>query len=240
MKVYILGGSGADASGTINGFEDFKKYITEGGNFSKTSPGAPISYKLRYINDNKIGKIVFAARYPIVTAIPRTDNVVYDIKALMANMKLNISDAGGNAEIYGNVKSWPASLGESAAHIHFDRSASNYQSFSENENAGNENADESLDTESMAVYDYMSAAGILSAGDAGIIRNGSTAKGTFYSVFETGEADGNTYENRLVYDRVSENGQCDLFVYEQLVSGSDTRLLGFYAVNKTTNEVFSG
>lgn len=35
------------------------------------------------------------------------------------------------------------------------------------------------------------------------------------------------------------NGQCDLFVYEQLVSGSDTRLLGFYAVNKTTNEVFS-
>ena len=109
----------------------------------------------------------------------------------------------------------------------------------ENENAGNENADESLDTESMAVYDYMSAAGILSAGDAGIIRNGSTAKGTFYSVFETGEADGNTYENRLVYDRVSENGQCDLFVYEQLVSGSDTRLLGFYAVNKTTNEVFS-
>ena len=54
----------------------------------------------------------------------------------------------------------------------------------------------------------------------------------FYSVFETGEADGSTYENRLVYDRVSENGQCDLFVYEQLVSGSDTRLLGFYAVNK--------
>ena len=44
----------------------------------------------------------------------------------------------------------------------------------ENENAGNENAGESLDTESMAVYDYMSAAGILSAGDAGIIRNGST------------------------------------------------------------------
>lgn len=91
----------------------------------------------------------------------------------------------------------------------------------------------------MAVYDYMSAAGMLSAGDAGTIRNGYTAKGTFYAVFETGEADGNTYENRLVYDKVSENGQCDLFVYEQLVSGSDTRLLGFYAVNKTTNEVFS-
>ncbi|MBN2767450.1 MAG: thiol-activated cytolysin family protein [Paludibacteraceae bacterium] len=134
MKVYILGGSGADASGTINGFEDFKKYITEGGNFSKTSPGAPVSYKLRYINDNKIGKIVFAARYPIVTAIPRTDNVVYDIKALMANMKLNISDAGGNAELYGNVKCWPASLGEGAAHTHFNRSSGNYMDFSEKAN----------------------------------------------------------------------------------------------------------
>ncbi len=134
MKVYILGGSGSDASASINGFDDFKKYITEGGNFSKTSPGAPISYKLRYINDNKIGKIVFAARYPIVTAIPRTDNVIYDIKTLMAGMKLDISDAGGNAEIYGNVKSWPASLGETAAHTHFNRSGSNYQSFQEKEN----------------------------------------------------------------------------------------------------------
>jgi hypothetical protein len=134
MKVYVLGGSGADASATINGFEDFKKYITEGGNFSRTSPGAPISYKLRYINDNKIGKIVFAARYPIVTAIPRTDNVVYDVKTLMESMKLDISDAGGNAEIYGNVKSWPASLGEGAAHTHFSRSAGNYQSFDEKAN----------------------------------------------------------------------------------------------------------
>lgn len=135
--------------------------------------------------------------------------------------------------------------GDSGANDSENSTENNSQSYNdasentENENAGNENAGESLDTESKAVYDYMAAAGILSAGDAGIIRNGSTAKGTFYSVFETGEADGNTYENRLVYDRVSENGQCDLFVYEQLVSGSDTRLLGFYAVNKTTNEVFS-
>lgn len=135
--------------------------------------------------------------------------------------------------------------GDSGANDSESSTENNSQQFNngsentENENAGNENAGESLDTESKAVYDYMAAAGILSAGDAGIIRNGSNAKGTFYSVFETGEADGSTYENRLVYDRVSENGQCDLFVYEQLVSGSDTRLLGFYAVNKTTNEVFS-
>lgn len=134
MKVYILGGSGANASATINGFEDFKKYIIEGGNFSKTSPGAPISYKLRYINDNKVGKIVFAASYPIVTAIPRTDNVVYDIKALMQNMKINASDAGGNVELYGTVKSWPHSLGESASHFHFNVPSNNYSDFNEKAN----------------------------------------------------------------------------------------------------------
>lgn len=131
MKVYILGGSGANASATINGFDDFKKYITEGGNFSKTSPGAPISYKLRYINDNKVGKIVFAASYPIVTAIPRTDNIVYDIKALMAHMKINASDAGGNVELYGTVKSWPHSLGEGASHFHFNVPSNNYSDFNE-------------------------------------------------------------------------------------------------------------
>lgn len=134
IKVYILGGSGSGASASINGFEDFKKYITEGGNFSKTSPGAPISYKLRYIKDNKVGKIVFAANYPIVTAIPRTDNVVYDITTTLASMKLDISDAGGNAELYGTIKSWPSNLGESATFTHFYRSAGNYQSFSEKQN----------------------------------------------------------------------------------------------------------
>lgn len=133
MKVYILGGSGADASASINGFEDFKKYITAGGSFSKTSPGAPISYKLRYIKDNSIGKIVFAASYPIVTAIPRTDNVLYDIKTSLSKMKLNISDAGGNAEIYGTIKSWTKGLGEDNAHVHYYRSSDKYQSFGEKE-----------------------------------------------------------------------------------------------------------
>lgn len=131
MKVYILGGSGANASATINGFEDFKKYIIEGGNFSKTSPGAPISYKLRYINDNKVGKIVFAASYPIVTAIPRTDNVVYDINTHMYHMKINASDAGGNVELYGQIKSWVQSAGEGSAHFHFNRAGNNYQDFNE-------------------------------------------------------------------------------------------------------------
>lgn len=71
MKVYILGGSGEDASSVIDGFEAFKSFIKNGGNYSKSSPGAPISYKLRNIKDNSIAMLVYAANYSIVSKIPK-------------------------------------------------------------------------------------------------------------------------------------------------------------------------
>lgn len=132
MKVYILGGSGSDAGATINGFEDFKNYIIAGGNYSKTSPGAPISYKLRNIRDNSIGKIVFSASYPIVTAIPRTDNLVYDITAFLQRIEAHGSDAGGKLELYGNVSSWPQSLGEGVKVNHFPYTSGSWLSVNEN------------------------------------------------------------------------------------------------------------
>jgi len=128
MKVYILGGSGDSAGAAINGFEDFKNYIQAGGNYSKTSPGAPISYKLRYIMDNSIGRIVFAASYPIVTAIPRTDNIIYDINTFLYHLDAHGSDVGGNLELYGNVYSYPKRLGESVRVDHFARGSGNYLS----------------------------------------------------------------------------------------------------------------
>jgi thiol-activated cytolysin len=126
MKVYILGGSGTDAGTTINGFDEFKNYIQAGGNFSKTSPGAPISYKLRYIRDNSIGKIVFAANYPIVTAIPRTDNM-FDIEARLLKFYLNITDPGSTCKLYGRVVSYKKGplATEATGHKHWERSSSN-------------------------------------------------------------------------------------------------------------------
>ncbi len=110
MKVYVLGGSGADAGAAINSFQDFKKYITQGGNYSKSSPGAPISYKLRYISDNTIAKVVFAASYPVRSAIPRTDNIRYDISVRLYQMQPHFEDGNGSPnELYGSVKCWAAS-----------------------------------------------------------------------------------------------------------------------------------
>lgn len=136
MKVYILGGSGSAAGATINGFDEFKNYIQSGGNYSRTSPGAPISYKLRYIRDNKIGRIVFAASYPIVSIMPRTDNLVFDIKTFLYYFDTNSTDgAGDELELYGYVWSWPESLGYDYRHDHFpDRSykESSPHTFTEN------------------------------------------------------------------------------------------------------------
>ena len=126
MKVYILGGSGSAAGATINGFEDFKNYIQAGGDFSKTSPGAPISYKLRYIRDNTIGKIVFAASYPIVSSVPRTDNIVYDISSRLLKIKADVTDAGSECELYGSITSYPESLGLSNGHKHWNYSSGSY------------------------------------------------------------------------------------------------------------------
>ncbi|SMO92607.1 Thiol-activated cytolysin [Saccharicrinis carchari] len=110
MKVYVLGGSGADAGTAINGFSDFKKYITRGGNFSKTSPGAPISYKLRYIHDNTIARTVFSASYPVRTAVPRTDNLRYDISVRLYRMTPHFEDGNGSPnELFGTIKSWRTS-----------------------------------------------------------------------------------------------------------------------------------
>jgi thiol-activated cytolysin len=106
MKVYVLGGSGEYASATINGFQDFKNYITSGGNFSKTSPGAPISYKLRYIHDNTIARVVSMASYPVRTAIPRTDNLRYDISVRLYQMTPKFADISGSNDLFGSVKSY--------------------------------------------------------------------------------------------------------------------------------------
>ncbi len=94
-------------------------------------------------------------------------------------------------------------------------------------------------TESLAVYLYMMDTGVIADGDPDKVSYGFTAKGSFYAIFETDDSDGVTCEKHLVYDRVSENGKCDLFVYQQEQAGADTKILGFYAVKKGTDQVVS-
>lgn len=93
--------------------------------------------------------------------------------------------------------------------------------------------------ESLAVYQYMMDTGEITDGDPDKVSYGFTAKDSFYAIFETDDSNGVTCEKHLVYDRVSENGKCDLFVYQQEQVGADAKILGFYAVKKGTGQVIS-
>ena len=109
------------------------------------------------------------------------------------------------------------------------------------ESGADTETEDPLMSQARAVYTYMKEHGeIADDGDVSQVTASCNAKGNFYAIFESGEENGNSWDNRLVYDRTSKNGECELFVYERVETGKDTQLLGFYAVNKTTGEVISG
>lgn len=68
IKGIVIGGSGADAAKIVDGPKGVYEFITQGGNYSAKSPGAPLAYTLRYIkNDFPIARIVLTSEYPVRT-----------------------------------------------------------------------------------------------------------------------------------------------------------------------------
>lgn len=66
IEALVIGGSGSDAAQTINGPADVYKYISNGGDYSRESPGAPLSYKLRYLKQGTpIARVVLSSEYPV-------------------------------------------------------------------------------------------------------------------------------------------------------------------------------
>ena len=62
IQAFVLGGDSDDAVGVVRGFDGVVSYIKKGGNYSKASPGAPIAYKLAYL-DNTVTKLAFTTDY---------------------------------------------------------------------------------------------------------------------------------------------------------------------------------
>lgn len=101
-----------------------------------------------------------------------------------------------------------------------------------------------LSKEMMAIRQYLIDTGALADADAENVEFQTSAKGSLYVIFDSGTEDGIEWQKRLVYDRVSENGDCDLFVYyidRTDASGStNTGILEFYAVRISGQEVIPG
>ena len=102
IKALVIGGSGSDAAQVVNGPVDVYNYISQGGNYSQDSPGAPLSYKLRYLKQGTpVARVVLSSEYAV-----RECDVAYPIYKVTLN-SLRCSGCqdgdGSAAELFGNI-----------------------------------------------------------------------------------------------------------------------------------------
>jgi thiol-activated cytolysin len=104
MNAVIFGGAGSSGVHAIHGIEGLKQYIEEGGDYSKESPGAPLSYKMRYLKDNSMAKIILSSEYNV-----RDCNLISDgsWKILLKEINsvgANTDDEDHICELFGEIK----------------------------------------------------------------------------------------------------------------------------------------
>jgi thiol-activated cytolysin len=100
-NVLVIGGSAEDGVKVItNGVDGINQYITNGANYSPNSPGAPLSYKLRYVSDNAIGNVIMSTTFYERNCQKTTGT----FKAKIVKLKcMAVDDPGSNEEFYGKI-----------------------------------------------------------------------------------------------------------------------------------------
>lgn len=124
ITAFILGGAGGDAARTIDDYDALIDFIKDGGDYSKDSPGAPIAYKLDYVEDNSPGRLSLTTDY----TVKECERVSQKVKVTLKGIRVESDggDAGGDLELYGRV--WVA--GQSSA-LMLDKGTSNYVTIGE-------------------------------------------------------------------------------------------------------------
>lgn len=99
IRAFVLGGSGDDATGAINGFDGLVAYIQKGGSYSKDSPGAPIAYKLAYL-DNAVTRLAFTTDYAERDCVKNLTDMNLKLEGIK---HVAGGDVGSNVELYGQI-----------------------------------------------------------------------------------------------------------------------------------------
>ncbi len=99
IRAFVIGGSGSDATGVVSGFEGIVEYIKKGGNYSKESPGAPVAYKLAYL-DNATAQLAFTSDYNERECIRNQAKLRVQLVGID---HIGGGDFGGGMEFYGNI-----------------------------------------------------------------------------------------------------------------------------------------
>ena len=99
IHAFVIGGAAGEATGIISGFDGLMQYIQSGGDFSADSPGAPIAYKVAYL-DHAVTKLACTTEYSERECVKNQGPLRVRIVALD---HLAGTDAGGNMEFYGAI-----------------------------------------------------------------------------------------------------------------------------------------
>lgn len=59
IKIFISGGKGQDVAKIVEGYNEFKNFIVNGGEFTRNVPGVPIFFTANYAVDNSVFKTTF-------------------------------------------------------------------------------------------------------------------------------------------------------------------------------------
>lgn len=106
IKGFVLGGSGSDAVKTITGMPGVLTFIQNGGNFSKDSPGAPLSYTLKNIKDNTISNVVLTTKYNV----RQCDKVRNRFTITLTNLDCSgVTNEGSTPQMFGTISLQEAS-----------------------------------------------------------------------------------------------------------------------------------
>lgn len=97
---FILGGSGNEAAKSLKGYDELMAFLERGGDYSKDSPGAPITFKLSYLRDNTPTWVSFTEAYKTTNC----DRVSQKVKVTLNYIKVDeAADNGDDIEVYGTV-----------------------------------------------------------------------------------------------------------------------------------------
>ncbi len=100
VKALVVGGSSGDAAQVVTGPEGVYNYITEGGEYSADSPGAPLGYTLRYIRKGfPVANVVLSSEYNI-----RTCYEAYHKFGIQLHGINLVKNNGGSIRLHGNMK----------------------------------------------------------------------------------------------------------------------------------------
>ncbi len=101
VRALVVGGSSGDAAQVVTGPEGVYNYITEGGEYSIDSPGAPLGYTLRYIRKGfPVANVVLSSEYNIRTCYEAYQRFYIGLHGI----KPKKHEGENNLEIYGDIE----------------------------------------------------------------------------------------------------------------------------------------